>query len=205
MLWSQKILCQQQMMKWRIFHPSTILLKHQQNNHKHLTTPVQPPPPPSPAPNNVVGDNLVHGVVDPVTQVAHQRSWLINETALRNKINGPIPHCLWYVSNPLGESITQNDTNKMESMSTLDIFLIIIPPEQLTHIIQQTNRNLRKQGQCATTKGEIVWFFGIIILGTKFAFGVRRDLWATISKSSLVESPRFGEKTGMGRGRFDNL
>ena len=82
---------------------------------------------------------------------------------------------------------------------------MMFPPEQLNLIIQLTNKNLRKQGQRETTKGEIVCFFGIIILGTKFEFGSRRDLWATRSKSRLVDPPRFGEKTGMGRHRFDNL
>ena len=137
--------------------------------------------------------------------MAHQRSWLINKAALQNDINGPILSRQWYVTNPLGERITQNDTDKMRSMSRLDIFLMMCPRAQLTHIVQLTNRNLRKQGQRATTKGEIVWFFGVIILGRSYEFGARKDLWETTSNSRLMDPPRFGERTGMGRNRFDNL
>ena len=128
-----------------------------------------------------------------------------NDSALVNNINGNIPHRLWYVTTPLGDQITQNDTNIIESMSRLDIFLLMFPPQQLQHIINLTNTNLRKEGQRDTTKGEIVKFFGIIILGTRFEFRARRDLWNTTSKSEFIDPPRFGQKTGMGRERFDHL
>ena len=128
-----------------------------------------------------------------------------NDQALVNDINGSIPHRLWYVTTSLGDRITQNDTNKITSMSRLDIFLLMFPPQQLQHIINLTNKNLRKQGLRATTKGEIIKYFGIIILGTRFEFKARRDLWNVRSKSRFIDPPRFGEKTGMGRVRFDDL
>ena len=48
-------------------------------------------------------------------------------------------------------------------------------------------------------------FFGLIILGTRFNVGSRRELWATSSISKFIEAPKFGEKTNMSMVRFDAL
>ena len=141
------------------------------------------------ATNNNAGAAPNNGIV---AQIAHERRWVLNDTVLQSDLNGPIPHRQWYVTNPVGERITQNDTNKVETMSRLDLFLMMFPPTQLQHIINLTNRNLRKEGRRETSKGEIVKFFGIIILGTKFEFASRRDLWETASKSKYIDPPRFG-------------
>ena len=55
------------------------------------------------------------------------------------------------------------------------------------------------------TKGSLIKFFGIIILGTRFEFLSRSDLWSTESVSRFVEAPKFGEMTGMSRNRFDKI
>ena len=80
----------------------------------------------------------------------------------------------------------------------------MFPPNQFTHMTILTNEKLQAAGKTQTTKGEILKFFGILILITKFEFGSRASLWATIAPSKYVPAPQLG-KTGMSRTRFDTL
>jgi hypothetical protein len=45
-------------------------------------------------------------------------------------------------------------------------------------------------------------FFGFLILGTRYKFGKRSDLWAAEARNRLLYAPAFGEKTGMSRNIF---
>ena len=51
----------------------------------------------------------------------------------------------------------------------------------------------------------MIKFFGVIILGTRFILGSRRDLWSKTSVSRLLDSPSFQKRTGVSRNRFDAL
>ena len=64
---------------------------------------------------------------------------------------------------------------------------------------------LEAKGHEDITKGELVKFFRIIILGSRYKFGSRRDLWATTSVLRFVDEPNFGSRTCMRRGRFDEI
>jgi Transposase IS4 len=55
------------------------------------------------------------------------------------------------------------------------------------------------------TTGELLKVIGVLILGTRFEFGSRADLWKTEATSRLFNPPAFGRKTGMSRGRFDDV
>jgi Transposase IS4 len=54
------------------------------------------------------------------------------------------------------------------------------------------------------TKGELLKFFGILILSTRFEFSARASLWSTTAPYKYVPAPAFGKK-GMSRHRFDLL
>ena len=81
----------------------------------------------------------------------------------------------------------------------------MFPPDHLIHIVSLTNIQLRSGGHEETTKGEVLNFFGVIILGSQFVFGSRKDLWGTPSVSRLLDMPSFRKRTGMKRNRFDAL
>ena len=66
------------------------------------------------------------------------------------------------------------------------------------------SQNLVKHGEKGTTKGEMIKWFGIIILATRFKFVYRVSLWYTVSQSKYRSAPAFG-KTGMNRQRFDMM
>ena len=83
----------------------------------------------------------------------------------------------------------------------------MFPPRQLTLMLQQTNLQLRKQHAQEVSKSELLKFFGLLILTTRFQFQSRRDLWNTNwldPFNKYVPSPQFG-RTGMSRHRFDTI
>ena len=64
------------------------------------------------------------------------------------------------------------------SYSRLEYFLMLFPPEQLQLILQLTNNELAMARKNYTMAGEIVKFFGVMLLVTRFEFGSRASLWS---------------------------
>jgi Transposase IS4 len=81
--------------------------------------------------------------------------------------------------------------------------MAMLPLESLMRIVTLTSEKLKEKGKQLTTGGEILKFFGIHILGIRYEFGSRADLWSTSSRNILFDLPAFGRKTGMARDRFD--
>ena len=54
---------------------------------------------------------------------------------------------------------------------------MLFPPEQLQLILQLTNNELAMARKNYTMAGEIVKFFGVMLLVTWFEFGSRASLW----------------------------
>ena len=80
-------------------------------------------------------------------------------------------------------------------MSKPEVFLLMFPPNHLIKIIALTNVILEAKGHEDITKGDLVKFFGIIIIGSRYEFGSRRDLWDTTFVSRFVDEPKFGART----------
>ena len=70
--------------------------------------------------------------------------------------------------------------------------------------MRETNKQLQSRDFGTTTRGELLKFFGILILATRFEFSKRSDLWRTAPPNKYIPAPAFGT-TGMGRVRFDRL
>ena len=81
---------------------------------------------------------------------------------------------------------------------------MIFPPEELSLIARLTSARLAVENKALTSKGEILKFFGIVILITKFEFGSRRSLWSTAALAKYQPAPGLGQ-TGMSRHRFDDI
>ena len=79
-----------------------------------------------------------------------------------------------------------------------------LPPEQLQLILQLTNNELAMARKNYTMAGEIVKFFGVMLLVTWFEFGSRASVWSNTSTNKYIPAPLFG-LTGMPRNRFDDL
>ena len=89
--------------------------------------------------------------------------------------------------------------------SPLNAWLLMMPPKQLDDIQSYTNRKLSAKGKEVLTRGQLVKFIGVLLLMTRYTFADRRELWATEPTSKYVPAARFGEITGMGRDRFDDI
>ena len=81
---------------------------------------------------------------------------------------------------------------------------MLFPPEQLQLILQLTNIELTMMRKNYTTAGEIVKFFGVMLLVTRFEFGYRASLWSSMTTNKYISAPSFG-LTGMPQKRFDDL
>ena len=81
---------------------------------------------------------------------------------------------------------------------------MMMPPKALTTICRETSRVLERKGLGPLSTGELLKFFGVLVLGTKFEFSDRRSLWSTTAPSKYIPAPHFG-RTGMSRNRFDHI
>ena len=86
-------------------------------------------------------------------------------------------------------------------MYRLGLFMLMFPPNHLLKIFQLTNTQLSKVSQKETNWQEILKFFGILVLMTRFEVGSRASLWYTFDPLKYVPAAHFGKK-GMFRPRF---
>ena len=94
--------------------------------------------------------------------------------------NGPILKKNWGLSTVTDEIIVKGcESGKM--MSKLDFFLLMFLPSQQTQCTLLINIELRGDKIKETTTGEVLKYFGILIILSKFEFNKRRDLWSNIS------------------------
>jgi len=68
-----------------------------------------------------------------------------------------------------------------------------------------TSSELDARGFQPTTRGELLKFFGVVVLATRYEFGSRAELWSTKPRNPYLVAPSFGERTGLSRCRFDAL
>jgi hypothetical protein len=92
----------------------------------------------------------------------------------------------------------------VSSMSRFDYFLLMFPPRQLAIMLELTTGSLVATGKKATTMGELIKFFGLMILATRHEFTSRASLGSTTSSSKYTTAVAFG-MTGTLRTRFDDL
>jgi hypothetical protein len=111
----------------------------------------------------------------------------------------------WSIKTITGDTVSPTWNKELAgSFSRLDMFLNMIGLNCLDNIVMFTNMQLNKKGKMATTRQEVLKFFGVCILATKFEFGSRAELWSTTEMTKYYKPPGFGS-TGMSRQRFDIL
>jgi hypothetical protein len=79
------------------------------------------------------------------------------------------------------------------------------PKEHLKSMVEQTSAELQRAGHLPTSIGELLKWFGINILITRFEFGDRASLWSPETGCKYIPSPLLGKTTGMSRCWFDTL
>ena len=119
-------------------------------------------------------------------------------------INGSLCDKEWGVKASNGLVLSPSNKEASAGMSRLDFLMLMFPPNHLLKIFQLTNTQLAKFYQKEKNRQEILKFFDILVLMTRFEFGLRASLWSTFSPSKYVPAAHFG-KRGMFRTRFDFL
>ena len=151
--------------------------------------------------NNIIANNDTP--LPEAAAMVHNQEWFVDDPATKLPVNGNYHSCNWAVKTRMGYMLGQGGDHQ-NSYSHLEYFLMLFPPEQLQLILQLTNNELAMARKNYTTAGEIVKFFGVMLLVTRFEFGSRASLWSNVTTNKYIPAPSFG-LTGMPRKRFDDL
>jgi hypothetical protein len=135
--------------------------------------------------------------------VCNDVQWWDDEAASKVPINGPVSFKGWGIRSAIGETFVYG-SDVSRQLSRLDYFFLLFPPAALTYICRLTNYQLANNTMKETNIGELLRFFGIWMLSTRFEFGSRASLWSTTAPFKYVPAPAFG-RTGMPRHRFDAI
>lgn len=76
---------------------------------------------------------------------------------------------------------------------------MMMPNKAITQILSLTQEN-----EPTIDYSELMCFFGILILGTRFEWTNRRSLWSLATSTRFIPPPNFAH-TGMSRNRFNNI
>lgn len=112
----------------------------------------------------------------------HGREWTRANVTMQ--INGFIKARKWKVIGPIDEIISEG--HGPAKMNPLDYFMWMFPQGFLSSIVSYTNENMEDKLLQLTTRGEIVKFFGVLILMTRCEFSARRSLWSTKQSSKYL-------------------
>ena len=151
-------------------------------------------------------DSVIANNDTPLPEVAatiHEQEWFVDDPATKLAVNGNYHSRNWAVKTRMGYMLGRGGDHQ-NSYSRLEYFLMLFPPQELQLILQLRNNKLAIARKNYTTAGEIVKFFGVMLLVTCFAFGSRASLWSNMTTNKYIPAPSFG-LTGMPRKRFDDL
>ena len=110
----------------------------------------------------------------------------------------------WSITDQFETRTHRERSDVQGRLSRLDYFLLMFPPKQLAKMVHLTSDKLVSDGKTACSTGEMLKFFGVMILVTKYEFTCRRSLWSTVAPFKYMAAPAFG-RTGMSRNRFDEM
>jgi heat shock protein HspQ len=134
----------------------------------------------------------------------HGEDWHFEPPLTYHELNGRHHYRSWSVTTSIGETLRAGD-NSDERYTRLDIFLLMFPPVHLDLITRITSERLVKKKLDKTSMGEILRFFGTIILTTKYEFTTRASLWSNTRPTMYENAPQFGMKTRFSRKRFNDI
>jgi Transposase IS4 len=107
-------------------------------------------------------------------------------------IAGPVHRRTWSVQSVTGDTIAENcDAISRLPRSAYDYFMAMFPHYQLVRMVLLTSKVLEENKKRPTTAGEVLKVIGILILGTRFEFGKRHELWSTTGRNRLLDGANF--------------
>lgn len=139
--------------------------------------------------DEVTASNNAESSLPPDEVEVHGVTW--KEQPVTEPVNGYVTRRPWKVSHFTGQIIGENHGSN--GKTPLDYFTWMFPMSHLGKIVTMTNLNLVKNGRPVTSTSEILRFFGVIVLMSRYEFGSRRDLWATSTGNKYIPAPNFGQ------------
>ena len=161
----------------------------------------EPPPLTTENNNNIIANN--NTPLPEAAAMVHDQEWFVDDPAMKLPVNGNYQFCNWAIKTRMGYMLGRGGDHQ-NSYSCLEYFLMLFPPEQLQLILLLTNNKLAMARKNYTTAGEIVKFFGVMLLVTRFEFGSWASLWSNMSTNKYIPAPLFG-LTGMPQKQFNDL
>ena len=127
------------------------------------------------------------------------RDWFDGDTKV--DVNGKHSSRFWR-----GHEFTPGcDRSKDPRYRPIDYFMACFPKTQLQEMEERTSEvlvNAFPEPLPPTTIGELLKFFGILVIITRFEFGKRLSLWTDTAHTRFVPPPNLGHTTGMSRHRL---
>lgn len=118
---------------------------------------------------------------------SHGTDWVPRD--IRLPLNGSVPRKHWAVTNVTGMRISEDQG--IRDMTPIDYFQWMFPMSHLGTIVILTNQELIARDKQPTTATEILRFFGVLVLMSRYEFGPRRGLWSTTSTYKYMAAPNF--------------
>ena len=151
--------------------------------------------------SNIIANN--NTPLPEAAAMVHDQECFVDDPATKLPVNGNYHFRNWAIKTKMGYMLRQGGDHQ-NSYSCLEYFWMLFPPEQLQLILQLTNNELAMVRKNYTTTGEIVKFFGVMLLVTWFGFGSQVSLWSNTSTNKYIPAPSFG-LTGMPWKQFNDL
>jgi Transposase IS4 len=134
----------------------------------------------------------------------HGTDWFEGGTDLPT--NGPFTRKSWKLTcQYTGKEYTPLCDHDNKDIEAIEFFMAVFPSKQLSLMVEQASEKLRREGKAKLTKGELLKWFGVLLLITRFEFGDRSNLWQSKSHCKFIPAANFGERTGMTRDRFHEI
>jgi Transposase IS4 len=87
----------------------------------------------------------------------------------KRDINGSVETINWQFKTEMGKEMTEDSNVEMERLP-LDYFMACFPPQAMRNIITLTNKKLHEDDLQEMEMGELLKFFGVLILITWLEF-----------------------------------
>eukprot|EP00171_Calliarthron_tuberculosum_P008603 IDg8603t1 len=130
----------------------------------------------------------------------HDTTWVSND--VQEDVQASVPFKAWIVASASGEYVCSGSA--VDGISAMDYFLMIFPPAELGAMVRMTNERLLARSLLPNTTGELVKFFGILILSTRVQFGSRDSLWSNRKPGKNLLAHSFCA-TSIPRDKFNTL
>ena len=118
--------------------------------------------------------------------ICNDVEWTVSDVSMQMKGWGPTRP--WKVIGPLDETISEGHG---PDMTPYEYFQWVFPMGFLSTIVSYSHYELEKRNLKPTSLGEILKYFGVIVLMSRFEFSGRRALWISQSGTKYIPAPMF--------------